>query len=158
MLTHSPHPPANPLPPDAPVVGGTIGAFDLLHVGHLRFLTAARQHCQYLKVGVGTDRLLRHVKGRATVCHEAHRLEVIQGLRCVDEACLFDVGLDQTTQATRWLADWGVNTLFVSSEWIDTPRWQRLRPLLAQHGLICRVLPYTQGISSTALRQKVLHP
>ena len=38
--------------------GGTIGAFDLLHVGHLRFLQQARQSCDWLKVAVGEDRLL----------------------------------------------------------------------------------------------------
>ena len=139
----------------ARVVGGTIGAFDLFHVGHLRFLTAARQHCSHLKVGIGSDRLLPLSKGRAPVCSEAHRMEIVLGLRCVDDACIFDVGLDQTDAAARWLIDWGVNTVFVSSDWIDTSRWQRLAPLLANSGIACQALPYTQGISSTALRQKM---
>ncbi|MBX9936912.1 MAG: adenylyltransferase/cytidyltransferase family protein [Burkholderiaceae bacterium] len=139
----------------ARVVGGTIGAFDLFHVGHLRFLTAARQRCSYLKVGIGSDRLLPLSKGRAPVCSEAHRMEIVLGLRCVDDACIFDVGLDQTDAAARWLIDWGVNTVFVSSDWIDTSRWQRLAPLLANSGIACQALPYTQGISSTALRQKM---
>lgn len=142
-------------PPNGQVVGGTIGAFDLFHVGHLRFLTAARQHCAHLKVGVGSDRLLPLSKGRAPVCNEAHRMEILRGLRCVDEVCVFDVGLDEPNAATRWLADWGVNVMFVSSEWIDTPRWRRLTPLLAEAGIACRVLPYTQGISTTALRQQL---
>lgn len=141
--------------PARPVVGGTIGAFDLFHVGHLRFLTAARQHCSYLKVGVGSDRLLPLSKDHATVCSESQRLEILQGLRCVDEVCIFDVGLDQTQAAAHWLADWQVNLLFVSSDWIDTPRWQRLRPLLADRGIACQALPYTQGVSTTALRQRM---
>lgn len=144
-----------PTAPGAPLVGGTIGAFDLFHAGHLRFLTAARQHCTHLKVGVGSDRLLPLSKGRVPVCSEAHRMEILQGLRCVDEVCLFDVGLDQTDAASRWLIDWGVNIVFVSSDWIDTPRWQRLAPLLADSGIACQALPYTQGISTTALRQKM---
>ena len=139
----------------ARVVGGTIGAFDLFHVGHLRFLTAARQHCSHLKVGIGSDRLLPLSKGRVPVCSETHRMEIVLGLRCVDDACIFDVGLDQTDAAARWPIDWGVNTVFVSSDWIDTSRWQRLAPLLANSGIACQALPYTQGISSTALRQKM---
>lgn len=141
--------------PGAPLVGGTIGAFDLFHVGHLRFLTAARQLCSHLKVGVGSDRLLPLSKGRTPVCNESHRVEILQSLRCVDEVCVFDVGLDDTDAATRWLTDWGVNAMFVSSDWIDSPRWQRLKPLLAHNGITCHVLPYTQGISTTVLRQQL---
>jgi len=95
------------------VAGGVIGAFDLFHVGHLRFLNAARQQCDHLKVGVGSDRLLRLGKGRAPVCDQAQRMEILQGLRCVNQACLFDVGLDDTEAAGRWLADWPVQTQLV---------------------------------------------
>lgn len=148
--TEPAHPPQRPHP--GPRVGGTIGAFDLFHVGHLRFLNAARLQCDYLKVGVGSDRLLPLSKGRAPVCSEDQRLEIVQALRCVDEACVFDVGLDHAEATLRWLMDWGVNLMFVSSEWIDTSRWHRLRPLLAQQGIACQALPYTQGVSTTALR------
>lgn len=161
MLTLPTHNPTSVAPPDQPlktdVVGGTIGAFDLFHVGHLRFLTAARQLCTHLKVGVGSDRLLPLSKGRSTVCSEAHRMEILSGLRCIDEVCVFDVGLDEPDAATRWLTDWGVNVMFVSNEWIDTPRWQRLRPLLAKNGIHCHLLPYTTGISTTSLRQQMTH-
>ena len=159
MLIPPNHNPTSAAPSDqqlkTEVIGGTIGAFDLFHVGHLRFLTAARQHCTHLKVGVGSDRLLLLSKGRATVCSEAHRMEILRGLRCVDDVCVFDVGLDDTDAATRWLADWPVNMVFVSNEWIDTPRWQRLRPELANRGIACHVLPYTRGVSTTALRQQL---
>lgn len=137
------------------VAGGIIGAFDLFHVGHLRFLSAARQQCEHLKVGVGSDRLLCKGKGRAPVCDQAQRIEILQGLRCVDQACLFDVGLDDTEAATRWLANWPVQIVFVGSDWFESPRWQRLRPALGAIGIGCVVLPYTEGISTTLLRQKM---
>ncbi|HRK38434.1 MAG TPA: adenylyltransferase/cytidyltransferase family protein [Burkholderiaceae bacterium] len=137
------------------LIGGTIGAFDLFHVGHLRFLTAARQLCSHLKVGVGSDRLLPISKGRAPLRNEAERMEILRGLRCVDEVCVFDVGLDQTDAAAQWIANWPVNIVFVSSEWIDTPRWQRLAPALAAHHISCHALPYTEGVSTTALRRKM---
>lgn len=152
--THIPHTRANSALV-VPQVGGTIGAFDLFHVGHLRFLEAARQQCDHLKVGVGSDRLLPLSKGRVPVCSEAHRMEILRGLRCVNEVCLFDVGLDEADAAARWLTDWGVNVMFVSDEWIDTPRWRRLRPLLANNSIACQVLPYTQGVSTTVLQQSI---
>lgn len=159
MLTSPTHNLPSLTPPNQTLsneaVGGTIGAFDLFHVGHLRFLATARQRCSHLKVGVGSDRLLPLSKGRVPVCSEVHRMEILRGLRCVDEVCVFDVGLDEPDGATRWITDWGVNTVFVSSEWIDTPRWQRLMPLLANNGIHCQVIPYTLGISTTALRQQI---
>lgn len=94
--------------------------------------------------------------GRAPECSDAHRTEIIQGLSGVAEVCVFDVGLDDTDAASRWLADWPVNIVFVSSDWIDTPRWQRLRPVIASWGIVCHVLPYTVGIYATALRQQLV--
>jgi len=61
----------------------TVGAFDLFHLGHLRFVTTARQHCTQLKVGLGSDQLLPQSKGRAPVYSEAHHMEILHGLRCV---------------------------------------------------------------------------
>lgn len=145
----------SPATAPAGVIGGVIGAFDLFHVGHLRFLNAARQQCDWLKVGVGADSLLLQGKGRAPVCDQTQRLEILQGLRCVDEACVFVIGLDHTELAARWLADWPVQLMFIGSDWCDSLRWQRLRPALAQRGIGCVVLPYTEGISTTLLRQKL---
>lgn len=149
--------PPTTLTPPLHRLGGAIGGFDLFHVGHLRFLQAARARCSHLKVGVATSRLLGATKGRPPVCDEQHRLEIIRGLRGVDEACLFDIGLDQTAASAQWLVDWPIDCMFVSSDWIDTPRWQRLGPLLTERGIACEVLPYTEGISTTALRQQLAH-
>ncbi len=136
-------------------VGGTIGVFDLLHVGHLRFLQAARSRCDYLKVGLGADRLLQRSKGIRPVIDQEQRRELIAALRCVDEACLFDIGLDNTEAALAWLLDWPVDCLFVGSDWAGSPRWQRLEPRLAEQGIDCIWLPYTPGISSSAIRQRL---
>lgn len=143
-----------PAPREGRIVGGTIGAFDVLHVGHLRFLQAARAHCDYLKVGVGSDRLVLQGKHRPTVFSTDQRVETLAGLRCVDEACVFDVGLD-TTAAVTWLLAWPVNIVLVSQDWAGSPRWQRLEPALAAQGVACHWLPYTPGISTTQIRQSL---
>ena len=148
MLT----PPAPSTPPGR-TVGGTIGAFDLFHVGHLRFLQAARAQCDYLKVGVGSDRLVQLAKQRPTVFNADQRLETLAGLRCVDEVCAFDVGLDYTQAAVTWLLAWPLDIVFVSQDWAGSPRWQRLEPALAAQGITCHWLPYTKGISTTQIRQ-----
>ena len=67
------------------------GAFDLLHVGHVRYLRAAREQADLLIVGVNTDRSVRLSKGPSRpVLPERERAEIVDALRCVDLVVLFD--------------------------------------------------------------------
>jgi rfaE bifunctional protein nucleotidyltransferase chain/domain len=68
----------------------TNGCFDLLHVGHVRYLQAARRCGDALAVAVNGDVSVRALKGptRPINC-EADRAEVLAGLECVDFVVLF---------------------------------------------------------------------
>jgi cytidyltransferase-like protein len=68
----------------------TNGCFDLLHVGHVRYLQAARRCGDALAVAVNGDESVRALKGptRPINC-EADRAEVLAGLECVDFVVLF---------------------------------------------------------------------
>jgi D-glycero-beta-D-manno-heptose 1-phosphate adenylyltransferase len=69
------------------------GAFDLLHVGHVRYLTAAKALVPdgLLVVGVNTDQSVRASKGpKRPVVAEAERAEIVAALGCVDLVVLFD--------------------------------------------------------------------
>ncbi len=68
----------------------TNGCFDLLHVGHVRYLHAARRRGDALAVAVNGDDSVRALKGptRPINC-EADRAEVLAGLECVDFVVLF---------------------------------------------------------------------
>jgi len=69
----------------------TNGVFDLLHVGHLRYLQAARRCGDLLVVGVNSDACTRLLKGDARpFVPEAERAEMLAGLGCVDYVTLFD--------------------------------------------------------------------
>lgn len=66
------------------------GAFDLLHVGHIRYLAAARELGDLLIVAVNSDRSVRDYKGPTRpVIPEAERLEILSHLDCVDWLVLF---------------------------------------------------------------------
>lgn len=68
----------------------TNGCFDILHVGHLRYLQAARQLGDLLLVGVNADASVRALKGPSRpVNHEQDRAELLAGLRCVDAVSIF---------------------------------------------------------------------
>ncbi|HKA35700.1 MAG TPA: adenylyltransferase/cytidyltransferase family protein [Thermoanaerobaculia bacterium] len=67
------------------------GAFDLLHVGHVRYLEAARDEGNFLVVGVNSDRSVRAAKGPGRpILPENERAEIVAALFCVDAVVLFD--------------------------------------------------------------------
>jgi D-glycero-beta-D-manno-heptose 1-phosphate adenylyltransferase len=67
------------------------GAFDLLHVGHLRYLEGAKALADVLVVAVNTDRSVRLAKGAGRpLVPEAERAELVAALACTDLVLLFD--------------------------------------------------------------------
>jgi rfaE bifunctional protein nucleotidyltransferase chain/domain len=69
----------------------TNGAFDILHVGHVRSLRHARSLGDHLMVAVNSDRSVRAAKGPdRPVFPAAERIEVLAGLACVDSVFVFD--------------------------------------------------------------------
>lgn len=66
------------------------GVFDLLHVGHVRYLEGARQEADRLVVAVNADAGVRALKGPdRPVLPEADRAELVAALRCVDAVVVF---------------------------------------------------------------------
>ena len=69
----------------------TNGVFDLLHVGHLRYLQHARGLGGALIVGLNSDRSVRQIKGPdRPITVAAERAEVLEALACVDGVVIFD--------------------------------------------------------------------
>ena len=68
----------------------TNGCFDLLHVGHVRYLAAARALGDALLVAINSDRSVRELKGAGRpVMSEAERAEVLAALEAVDGVTVF---------------------------------------------------------------------
>ena len=66
------------------------GGFDLLHVGHVRYLEAARREADRLIVAVNDDRSIQGLKGPSRpVLPEADRAELVAALRAVDYVVIF---------------------------------------------------------------------
>lgn len=69
----------------------TNGCFDILHLGHVRYLQAARKCGDVLIVGLNTDVSVRRLKGNdRPLNQEKHRAEVLAALSCVDYVVLFN--------------------------------------------------------------------
>jgi D-glycero-beta-D-manno-heptose 1-phosphate adenylyltransferase len=79
---------------DAHASGRTVafanGCFDLLHVGHVRYLEAAAQEADVLIVAINDDESVRALKGDGRpVLAAEHRAELVAALRCVDYVTVF---------------------------------------------------------------------
>lgn len=69
----------------------TNGVFDLLHVGHVRYLAAARALGDALVVAINSDRSVKQLKGEARpIINESERAEVLAALREVSYVTIFD--------------------------------------------------------------------
>ena len=69
----------------------TNGCFDLLHVGHIRYLEGAKQLGGKLIVALNSDSSVRRIKGEGRpAMPENERAEIIAALACVDAVVIFD--------------------------------------------------------------------
>lgn len=69
----------------------TNGCFDIVHVGHVRYLAEARSQGDMLIVGLNSDGSTRTIKGdKRPIVRQDHRAEVLASLACVDYVVLFE--------------------------------------------------------------------
>jgi rfaE bifunctional protein nucleotidyltransferase chain/domain len=69
----------------------TNGCFDILHIGHIRYLSAAKNEGDLLVVGLNSDQSVRLIKGkRRPIVRQDQRSEILASLQVVDYVTLFD--------------------------------------------------------------------
>ncbi len=69
----------------------TNGCFDILHVGHVRYLEKTKTFGDYLIVLLNSDKSVKSIKGPSRpINNEMDRAEILSALRCVDYVVLFD--------------------------------------------------------------------
>jgi glycerol-3-phosphate cytidylyltransferase len=130
------------------LIGYAPGAYDLFHIGHLNLLRHAAEHCDHLIAGVVSDEMLLLTKGRAPVVPLAERMEIVRGLRVVDDVHAEVV----PDKLDTWRAV-GFDVIFKGDDWRGTEKGRRLERDFASVGVEVRYFPYTVHTSSTALRR-----
>lgn len=131
-------------------IGYTSGVFDLFHVGHLNLLEKAKANCDYLIVGVCSDRLALDLKGKLPVINMVDRIRVVKSLKCVDRVVVESVD----NKLLFWNA-LKFNIIFKGSDWKGTAKWVGLQKQFKDLGVEVKFFPYTKKISSSLLRGKL---
>jgi FAD synthetase len=109
------------------------GTFDVLHPGHVHYLTYAKEQGTYLIVIVARDVNVYKFKGKKPVCDETMRLQMVQSLKMVDKAVLGGKGniLDRVVKLKPHVIVLGYDQEVSESH---------LKERLSSHGLRCRVI------------------
>ncbi len=67
------------------------GGFDLIHIGHIRYLKAAKKKANILIVALNSDKSLRNLKGKnRAIINEKGRIKIVSSFECVDYVTLFN--------------------------------------------------------------------
>ena len=132
------------------VIGFTDGVYDMFHVGHLNMIEACKKRCDYLIVGVHSDEIVESYKHRKTVINEEDRCRIIAALKVVDKAVI-----NKTRDKLELFRSYGFNKIFIGDDWKGTERWNNFEKILAEVGVTVEYIPYTQGISTTMIRQRL---
>ena len=127
----------------------TNGVFDLLHVGHVRYLTQARALGDALVVAINSDRTVRELKGAdRPVFNEAERAEILAALRVVDYVTIFD-DVSPRSLIAELLPD-----VLVKGGDYGLDQIHGREEVEAAGGKVIS-LPFVEGSSTTTLIQKI---
>ena len=129
----------------------TNGCFDLLHVGHVRYLEAARRLGDALAVAINGDESVRTLKGEGRPLNRAtDRAEVIAALESVDYVVIFP-----ETRATSLLETVRPSIYVKGGDYTAESLHPEERAALDKVGSEIRILPFEKGYSTSTLVESV---
>jgi rfaE bifunctional protein nucleotidyltransferase chain/domain len=138
---------ANKLRTAGKKIVATNGCFDLLHVGHVRYLNAARALGDALIVGINGDESVRELKGAGRpVNSENDRAEIVAALECVDLVAIFP-----EIRATRFLELAAPDIYVKGGDYKQDTLNADEREVLQKVGAKFDIVPFEPGYSTSDL-------
>ncbi len=128
----------------------TNGCFDLLHLGHIRYLKKAKSLGDFLVVGLNSDRSVKKIKGeKRPILPEKERAEILSSLWFVDYVVLFD---EETPE--RLLRELEPDVLVKGADW-------KLKEivgadLVRSRGGVVRRIPLYKSRSTTSVIDEII--
>ncbi|MBR2215371.1 MAG: adenylyltransferase/cytidyltransferase family protein [Selenomonadaceae bacterium] len=133
-------------------LGYVAGVFDLFHIGHLNILRRAKEECDYLIVGVVSDKQVREGKKVEPFVPFAERLAMVKACRYVDEA--HEIPFEHPDTDFAW-EKYHFDAQFSGSDYEHDPVWLKKKKFLEERGATMVFFPYTESTSSTKLKQLI---
>jgi len=129
----------------------TNGCFDLLHLGHVYYLQAARERGDALVVGVNGDESVRQLKGAGRpLNNEQARAEVLAALECVDLVTIFP-----EVRATRFIEATQPTLYVKGGDYERETLNAEERAALQKVGAKIDIVPFVQGYSTSRLIEQL---
>ena len=124
----------------------------MFHVGHLNMIHAAKEKCEYLIVGVHGDDVVEEYKHHRPIMNENDRRRIVESIKGVDRA-----EINRFRDKLKLWELYQFNVVFIGDDWKGTERWNNFEKVLAQIGVDVIYLPYTKGISTTEIRERIMN-
>ena len=122
----------------------------MFHIGHLNILRNAKAQCDFLIVGVTTDRLSFSRKNKYPIIPQDERKQIVEAIKYVDKVVFQD-----DMNKLEAVKNYDVDVVFVGSDWKNTPEWNKYEEEFKKENCSVVYLEHTDGISSTILRDKL---
>lgn len=132
------------------IIGYTTGVFDMFHIGHLNILKKAKNHCDYLIVGVSTDELVQKEKNKTPIIPYSDRARIVEAIKYVDRV-VPQINKDKFAAWEQYHFD----KMFVGSDWKGTQQWNSYEEQFRPHNVEIIYFDHTDGISSSILRDRL---
>jgi glycerol-3-phosphate cytidylyltransferase len=130
------------------MIGLICGCFDLFHVGHLNILEKAKSKCDKLIVGIVDDEYIQKHKN-GSVIKQNDRKRIVQALKCVDETYI--VSEDIINNRLSFCKEHNIDVVFDGDDWKGADKYK----VLEENGISVVFFPYTKGISTSQLKNKI---
>ncbi len=129
----------------------TNGCFELLHVGHVRYLNAARALGDALIIGINGDQSVRELKGAGRpVNSENDRAEIVAALECVDLVTIFP-----EMRAIRFLELAAPDIYVKGGDYNQDTLNAQERQVLQKIGAKIDIVPFERGYSTSDLLKRL---
>ena len=133
-------------------LGYACGVFDIVHGGHINLLRNAKALCDKLIVGVSTDELVISYKNKKPIIQFSERIEIVRSIKYVDCAVSqYDLDNIEAYDKLKY------NILFVGDDHFREKVWNTYEDILMKFNVEVIYLPYTSGVSSTILRERMIY-
>jgi rfaE bifunctional protein nucleotidyltransferase chain/domain len=127
----------------------TNGCFDILHIGHARYLYAAREMGDFLIVAMNSDRSVKAIKGPdRPIMNQYERSEMLASLECVDIVVIFDE--DNPMEVIRYLMP---DILVKGGDWKEEDIIGA--DVVRAAGGQIRTIPYIRGYSTSGIIKRI---